>query len=153
MASSLQVVKQPGLRLGISIGSQEKRCNVPTGVLIVDDVPQIVALVAATFSESGYTVFKTTCGVEALKILQSEAVEVLVSDVKMPGMGGPELVARAWAFAPNLGVVFMTGYSLGDEIPCEMLSRALIVTKPFLPSAIKEAVAQALNTERKSAVR
>lgn len=117
-------------------------------VLVVDDVPQIVALVAATLAEAGYTVFKATSGVEAVNLLERESIDVLVTDVKMPDLAGPEVVRQAWESNPGLAVVFMTGYSVADEIPCEMLSRTLLITKPFMPSALKEAVEQAEQIER-----
>lgn len=124
-----------------------------TAVLVVDDIPEVVDLVAKMLRDSDHDVLEATDGGTALEILQTEAIDVLVTDVRMPGITGPELVRRAWEFAPDLPVVFITGYSVADELPCEMLSRALIVTKPFIAKALRDAIAQALRDRARPARR
>jgi CheY-like chemotaxis protein len=116
-------------------------------VLIVDDNPDVVKLIGGTLRESGYEVLEATGGSAALSMLRSESIDVLVTDVKMSGISGPEIVRRAWEFAPELPVVFIMGRPVADDIPCAMLSRARIVTKPSA-KALRDAIAQALGRTR-----
>lgn len=122
-----------------------------TAILVVDDAPEVLTLVGRTLRDSGYMVFEAADGFDALRILRSGSIDLLVTDVKMPQLSGPEVVSRAWEFAPDLPVILMTGYSVADEIPCEMLCRALLLTKPFLPNALREAVSAALAGESRPA--
>ncbi|HWR54384.1 MAG TPA: response regulator [Bryobacteraceae bacterium] len=116
-------------------------------VLVVDDIPEVVKLIGGMLRESGYHVLEATGGSAAIGMLRSECIDLLVTDLDMPGVSGPELVRRAWKFAPQLPVVFLTAYSGAKDIPCEMLSRARIVTKPSA-KALRGAIAQALEHSR-----
>ncbi len=120
------------------------RSGMPT-VLVADDVFEVLTLIGGTLRKTGYTVFEASGGVDALRILQSQPVDVLVTDVKMPDLTGAELVRRAWQLNPDLAVVFITGYFAANEVPCEMLRQTLVLTKPFLPNALRQAVTQALD--------
>ncbi|WP_198383644.1 ATP-binding protein [Roseomonas sp. KE2513] len=83
-------------------------------VLVVDDEPVVREMLLGMLETAGYTVLPAASGAEALQLLDAgEAVDVLVSDLSMPGMGGLALIAAAQARRPHLPAVLLTGYA-GD---------------------------------------
>ncbi len=82
-------------------------------ILIVDDEPAICRLVTEILSRQGYEAVPAAGPEEALLIAQtrSDAVSLLISDVRMPGMNGPELNARLKSRWPTLKVLFMSGHT------------------------------------------
>jgi signal transduction histidine kinase/ActR/RegA family two-component response regulator len=84
----------------------------PARVLIVDDEPMVRRIVTRTLELEGYQVTEARHGEEALALLAEldGAVDVVVSDVVMPVMGGPELAARLRERYPDLPVIWMSGY-------------------------------------------
>ena len=80
-------------------------------LLIVDDEPQQRELYARRLARQGNTVFSAASGIEALKILQEEEIDVLITDFQMPGMDGCEIITRALQLYPMLQSIVVTGYS------------------------------------------
>jgi CheY-like chemotaxis protein len=115
-------------------------------VLVVEDEAGLRRLVADILLRRGYHVHVVADGVEALEWLaQAErAPDVLLTDVVMPRMGGPELVAALEARGTPLPTVFMSGYQNDDTI-LEAYRHAF-VPKPFTPDALVARVQDALGT-------
>ncbi|QNP48454.1 response regulator [Diaphorobacter aerolatus] len=84
--------------------------NTIPSVLFVDDEERIVNQLRLIF-RNGYTVHTATSGEEALKILHSTRIDVLVSDQRMPGMLGVELLEKARKLSPDTMRLLLTGYS------------------------------------------
>jgi CheY-like chemotaxis protein/two-component sensor histidine kinase len=109
-------------------------------VLVVDDDAIVRDTTCASLREFGYEVIEAGDGASALRILDSGcAVDVLVTDLVMPGMPGSTLALQARKRRPNLSVIVMTGYSeaLGpDGIDCPVLQ------KPFRPAQLAAMVAE-----------
>src|SRR5688500_696385 len=81
-------------------------------VLFVDDEPDVVELLRGTFSVlQGYETLTAGSGKEALQILASRPVDLLVTDQRMPGMTGIELVAKARETQPDLCAILLTAYT------------------------------------------
>ena len=81
---------------------------------MVEDEPSLRRLAGAVLRAQGYAVVEAADPRSALELLDhrpAAVVHVLLTDVVMPGMGGPELVARARSRRPSLKVVYMSGYS------------------------------------------
>jgi CheY-like chemotaxis protein len=100
-------------------------------ILLVDDDVFLLALTAELLSELGYGVRTARNGSEALTILQDgHAVDLLVTDVQMPGLHGFELARRAKALKPRLAVLYCTGH---PEAVADEMGPALgpILSKPF----------------------
>ena len=120
------------------------------GVLVVDD-EQIVRELAANILElEGFEVLSAANGVGALELLSrtAEGIDVLVTDVSMPGMGGRELAAKIGEILPGIPVVFMSGYS--DEILGATADEGTPLTflaKPFSPRTLVRAVRAAVAWE------
>lgn len=120
-------------------------------VLFVDDELRIVNLLRMTF-RSTYEVFVATSGEEALQILSTQPIDVIVSDQRMPGMAGTELLSRAVNVSPATMRVLLTGYSdlaaiVGSVNDGEIYR---FVNKPWdqddLRRTIEEAVVASRNT-------
>lgn len=103
-------------------------------VLVVDDEPTVRMLVMETLEEQGFIAFEAGDAVAALDILKSPAqIDLLVTDVTLPGQNGRELADAAKRLRPDLKVLFMTGYSHNVEVGngSAMAGGMEIITKPF----------------------
>jgi CheY-like chemotaxis protein len=86
-------------------------------VLLVEDEPELLELTADAVRAHGHRVHEALSGAEAIEILESDAVDLVVTDAVMPQMSGAELaatVARRW---PHIPVLFVTGYAPGEAAP------------------------------------
>ena len=112
-------------------------------ILVVEDEPAILRLLTRTLEARGYTVIGTSDPAQALAIASRPGVRIdlLVTDVVMPGMSGPNLATALRVRHPTLRRVFMSGYSdreIGDI-------GALFIGKPFAMDDIAATVRAALD--------
>jgi len=110
-------------------------------VLLVEDEEMLRSAVARTLESAGHHVTSAGSAEEALALVESGAVEVevLVSDITLPGLAGPELADRLRARWPSLAVLFCTGYTehvLADRGD----PRVDMIEKPFTLSTLLERV-------------
>lgn len=101
-------------------------------VLIAEDEAMLRIVAVETLKDDGFTVYEAGDGVSALEILRGHPeIELLISDIKMPRLGGYELAEGALALRPDLKVLFMTGYN--TESPPDFIRERAIKTlqKPF----------------------
>ncbi len=80
-------------------------------LLVVDDEPILLELVVRRLERMSYQVVAANSGIKALEILQEHEIEVLVTDYRMPGMDGCEIITRALQLFPLLQGIVVTGYS------------------------------------------
>ncbi len=80
-------------------------------ILVVEDEPVVRRLVVRSLRDAGYRVESAEDGVEALKRFGDESFDLLLTDVVMPNLGGPELVSKLRARQPDLRVLYMSGYA------------------------------------------
>lgn len=78
-------------------------------ILIVDDEPEILSLVADIFMPTGYEVTTVTAASEALMLVQTAAPDVILLDIGMPDMDGLTALQRLRVLQPNVPVVMLTG--------------------------------------------
>ena len=100
-------------------------------ILIVDDEPQIGEFLGEYLTEKGYEAFFTDQGEEALEYIKRAKPHILLLDVRMAGMDGIEVLKRAKALDPNIGVIMIT--ALRDEElgrQALQLGAADFITKP-----------------------
>ena len=111
-------------------------------ILVVDDDVRILALTGEMLRVAGYRVLKTNVASEAVLIFERNAAEidVVLSDVQMPGLTCPELACRLRQRNPDLPIVFMTGCS-EDCAPPDALQ------KPFKMADLWSKISDALNGE------
>ena len=94
-------------------------------VLVVEDDPQVRATAVNLLERMGCKVLDAHSGPYALALLRAHPeIEVLFSDVRMPGMSGPELVEAARRLRPDLSVVLTSGYVDKEQVPEDI---------PFVP--------------------
>lgn len=107
-------------------------------ILLVEDEPAVLDLVRRTLESYGYTVVHAGTPERALRAVQEGArVDLLLTDVVMPGMNGPELARQLTAIDPQLRVLFMSGYSAEVATEHGLLSGDVsLITKPFSPTAL-----------------
>jgi CheY-like chemotaxis protein len=117
--------------------------SVPSGlrVLLAEDNDQVRAFAEDLLTELGCVVMATPNAKEALKVLEQKAVDLLLTDVVMPGMSGIELAHVVRGQHPDLPVVLATGYS--DEILREVPNFP-VLAKPYGPGTLARALSAAL---------
>jgi two-component system NtrC family sensor kinase len=116
-------------------------------ILLVDDEPEILGTLAEILTYAGHRVETAADGTAALARLDSRSFDVIVSDVRMPGLDGPGLYAEIGRRFPSLRerIVFLTGDRLNAETR-EFLERtgAVSLGKPFLVAKVMQAIQRAL---------
>ncbi|HEX6405674.1 MAG TPA: response regulator, partial [Gemmatimonadales bacterium] len=82
-------------------------------VLVVDDEQGLRELVCRTLQAEGFTTLEAAHGAEALEVMEGapEPVDLVITDVVMPGMDGPTMVREARKTRPDLKILFMSGYA------------------------------------------
>lgn len=100
--------------------------------LIVEDEAILLMLVAETFRDAGYQVYEAGNGIAAVEILETHPeIDIMISDIRMPGMNGYEVTNAALALRPTLKIVLMTGYT-EEQIPQNIANAGIsILRKPF----------------------
>ncbi len=119
-------------------------------ILVVEDEEAVRMLAARVLEEIGYTVFEAESGVDALKLLteRGSSVDLIITDLVMPGMSGQELIERLQSMDAAPCVLFISGYT-DDDIIGDASSEAEIafLQKPFTPDALarkaRETIAKA----------
>ena len=115
-------------------------------ILVVEDEAPVSTLVRRILERVGYRVLVAASGPEALGIAQREHVDLLLTDMVMPGgMSGRELAMRLRLTRPGLPVVLMSGYSaeLSSRLPTP--AGSVFLPKPFTPEKLARAVRSALD--------
>jgi two-component system cell cycle sensor histidine kinase/response regulator CckA len=108
-------------------------------VLIVEDEPAIRAVVAALLEEEGYAVRRARNGLEALAVVDSDPVDLILSDVVMPHLDGASLVRRLRQRGVLVPVVLMSAVYADVDLP-----GVPFVPKPFDVDRLLEAIATAM---------
>jgi CheY-like chemotaxis protein len=116
-------------------------------VLLVEDEDLVRSLAQRVLEGKGYRVFTAPCGAEALELFPTlpARVDLVVTDVVMPGIGGRELAERLRERQPGLRILFMSGYT-ADEILRQGIEAEAVwfIEKPFTPDALARKVREIL---------
>lgn len=116
-------------------------------ILVVDDQDGVRALIRRELSEHGHTVLEAADGADALHLVRRRngAVDVILSDVVMPQMNGPELATRIGVEFPDVPVILMSAFTPAG-VAHVGLSETLVpvLQKPFEPAQLTELVDLAL---------
>jgi CheY-like chemotaxis protein len=114
-------------------------------LLLVEDEPAMLSLVAVMLEGMGYTVLTARSAAEAIRVAERHDVDLLVTDLVMPGMNGRALAERLLAIRPGLARVFMSGYpdeTISVHYPVE--TGAHFLAKPFTLDELAKTVRAAL---------
>tara|TARA_Y100000815_G_scaffold118944_1_gene107261 strand:+ start:2211 stop:2540 length:330 start_codon:yes stop_codon:yes gene_type:complete len=108
----------------------------------------ILGLVAEVNEDTGYDALYADDGHEGLQIIeQQETIDLLITDIGLPGINGRDLATQAIARHPNLKVSFITGYDQDGTLPRHLgRSGVELMTKPFTIASLAERV-QALTQD------
>jgi two-component system cell cycle sensor histidine kinase/response regulator CckA len=120
-------------------------------ILIVEDEDMVRTLASRGLREHGYTVIEARHGADALRQLavQPGAVDLVISDVVMPEMGGRELGRRLATLRPSLPVLYISGYTGEDVIQRGLLDPGVpFQQKPFAPEGLARMVREMLDAAR-----
>jgi CheY-like chemotaxis protein len=117
-------------------------------VLLVEDEDEVRLLAADILKQLGYTVLESSNGPAALEIgpNRGRRVDLLLTDVIMPGMNGRELAERLRPAQPRIRVLYMSGYTADALEPRALLDAdRLVVQKPFTAEILAQRVREALD--------
>ncbi len=120
--------------------------HVPATVLVVEDAPNLRELSRRVLELQGYTVLVAGTSEEAATLFEAHpSVALLLTDVVMPGISGPELARQLTAVRPDLKVVYMSGYTQEAIVQHGVLkSGVAFIHKPFTAEALGRKVREAL---------
>jgi two-component system, cell cycle sensor histidine kinase and response regulator CckA len=130
--------------------SEPKTTSVGNGtILIAEDETSLRTLACNILEACGYTVLQAADGEEALAISRKYrgAIEVLLTDVVMPGMGGKELARELSRERPGMRIIYMSGYTgqtFEEQWPIE--SGSFVLMKPFSRQELRQKVHEALDS-------
>ncbi len=114
-------------------------------VLAEDDAP-LRRLISIVLTSAGFDVVPTASGDEALRACEAGRVSLLITDIMMPGMRGPELIRKVRRVLPALHILCTSGYSadIAPGLDMTLLREDEFLEKPFLPSELIERVREIL---------
>jgi CheY-like chemotaxis protein len=120
-------------------------------ILVVDDEPDLLALLVDQVSSLGYDVVAARDGTEGLRLAIDRAPDVILTDVIMPYMDGGELAERARDLHPRLPIVLMSAYPVGDIAELVAAYPELpFLEKPFTTEALHRALTPLLGPPAKA---
>jgi two-component system cell cycle sensor histidine kinase/response regulator CckA len=139
--------KSAGRSRGVGKAKKDELWGTGT-VLLVEDEPMVRSVAERALTRHGYKVVTADNGEDALSILGGdETIDLLISDVVMPGMDGPTMVREARKSWPDLKILFISGYAeeqLRKSIDIENVN---FLPKPFSVTELAEAARRAVGTK------
>jgi len=116
-------------------------------VLVVDDEPNLRRVLSAQLSRDGYDVHTAEDGAQALAVLAEHHIDLVITDLKMPGVDGMELLRRTLKLDAELPVVMITAHGTVDNaVEALKLGAFDYITKPFDQGEVRTIVRKALKT-------
>jgi len=121
-------------------------------VLVVEDQADVRRLICRVLDRDGYLVLAAADGASAIKISDKweGPIELVLSDVVMPDLRGPEVVAALKKSRPAVAVLYLSGYTDGTSVPDGLPSDTVgFLAKPFKPSELSSRVRDVLDEHRR----
>ena len=121
--------------------------------LIVDDDERIRKYIRGVLEKDGFDILEAENGVQALDLILQEAdrsIDLIISDVNMPEMGGMSLVRQVKKLLPRLPIILISGYTGAEEMDpvCKSYECCTFLQKPFLPPALIDTVQKMLDLKQ-----
>lgn len=144
---SFKVGKDWRFRKDVLMEWMEKSFHINTlgYILVIDDDPGIRRLIRRHLENEGYHVITATDGREGLEVVSSNNVQLVLLDLKMPGMMGPEIIAEIKKTHPHLAIIIVTGYPDSQlMMEVNVLCPVMLIAKPIDKRILIEAVVTTL---------
>jgi len=119
-------------------------------VLIVDDEIEICSLLSQLLEDAGFATLKSHTSADALEKLKTEAVDLVLTDVRLPGLNGIDLMRKIKGVSANLPILLMSGYSDFGFTKAQDEGAAGFFAKPINYEALVDAVKQTLLAQNKT---
>jgi two-component system cell cycle sensor histidine kinase/response regulator CckA len=135
-------------KVEVSKASVEHLAGTET-ILVVEDEEFVLVLVTRILLELGYTVLGARSGEEALEILKKKErdIRLILTDVVMPRISGPELALQADKLLPGVTILYMSGHPIGErEKDTKLPAGTTFIRKPFSPMVLARIVREALDS-------
>jgi CheY-like chemotaxis protein len=117
----------------------------PPRLLLVDDEERILTALRRSLRRDGYEITTAQTPREALERLEKETFDAVLSDYKMPGMTGLELLAKVARLQPQAGKLLITGWAQAlSQGELEAIGVDAVIPKPWEDSELKDALKKAL---------
>src|ERR671911_1096278 len=117
----------------------------PATLLVADDDPGLRESLERTLTREGYRIVLASDGRAALERVQAGGIDLIVTDLKMPGLTGLELLRAAKAIAPEVDVILLTAFGTVEEAVKAMKDGAYdFLTKPFQRAQLVRVIRRAL---------
>ena len=118
-------------------------------ILVVDDEPKICYLIEELLKQEGFLVDVCFSSIKALEIIKKGSYQMLITDLKMPGIDGLELIRKSKEHNPEIKTIMVTGYTT-VETAVQSLRHGVddFITKPFNIFELKKTVELILHTNR-----
>jgi two-component system, cell cycle sensor histidine kinase and response regulator CckA len=115
-------------------------------ILVVDDDEMVLRYVTMTLKRKGYRVHQATSGDDGLQYFTEHRamLSMILTDIIMPGLTGPQMVERILAVEPAMPITFMTGTAAEARLPRPQSSTYKLIHKPFTPQKLLDAVRDCL---------
>ena len=124
---------------------EEARAIVGVRMLLVEDDPRVRAATMGALEDLEYETVCCASGAEAIELFGKEQFDLVISDVVMPEMTGPELIRILRAQRPDIAILFVTGF-VGEGESDDLVGYELL-RKPFTVGALAQAIARAIGRE------
>jgi signal transduction histidine kinase len=152
VGTTFRVYFPPATESIVIRGDTESDTELPRGnetILVVDDEEAVLEFVRRTLVSCGYTVLAAHSGVEALaRARATPHIDVLLTDVLMPQLSGPQLVERYLEKYPAPCIMYMTGFVDDDTMRLELDEEVLLLRKPFSAAVLARTVRSAIDARR-----
>jgi two-component system cell cycle sensor histidine kinase/response regulator CckA len=118
-------------------------------ILLVDDEPGVLKLVAAMLARSSYRVLTADSGENAIRLFRANPdTDLLLTDVVAPGMSGPMIADQIAALKPDIKVLFMSGYDGTQVVQRQIVEKGYsLLIKPFTMEQLESKVKAVLEDE------
>lgn len=125
----------------------------PKRVLVVDDEPEVAFALQVFFFGKGYEMLTALDGLQAMRLLQQHPVDLVLLDMKMPGVNGIEVLKFIHAERPSTRVIVVTAYDVQFQEMVEQMGVDGFLMKPFGIQALTQTVEQVLSGRRPCPIR
>ena len=128
----------------MNIECGESNSNPMNRILLIDDEPDIVRVLSMSLKADGYDVIPAHSGVEGIEIFEKEKPDIVLTDIKMPGMDGIEVLKRVKSIYPQSEVIIITGHGdIDNTIEALQYGASDFINKPVRDEALSIALKRA----------